>query len=116
MNIMDIIALAKQGYKPGDIKELIELAKTVPEPEPFNPPAKEPEKDAEGKKEPENPVETPQNDEIENIKKELESVKAENEKVKNDLAKAQAVNRSAKMPETDVDDDKLIQEIVKNFM
>lgn len=26
MTITDIIALAKQGYKPGDIKELIELA------------------------------------------------------------------------------------------
>lgn len=29
MNISDIIALAKQGYKPNDIKELIEL--TAPE-------------------------------------------------------------------------------------
>ena len=28
MNITDIIALAKQGYKPGDIKELITLAES----------------------------------------------------------------------------------------
>lgn len=29
MNLTDIIALAKQGYKPGDIKELIELADSI---------------------------------------------------------------------------------------
>lgn len=36
MNLNDIIALAKQGYKPGDIKELIALAddKTEPQPQP----------------------------------------------------------------------------------
>lgn len=27
MNVIDIIALAKQGYKPNDIRELMELAK-----------------------------------------------------------------------------------------
>lgn len=41
MNIKDIIALAKAGYKPGEIKELLELA--VPEPEPEPEPKKEPE-------------------------------------------------------------------------
>ena len=29
LNLNDIIALAKQGYKPADIKELIELSKTA---------------------------------------------------------------------------------------
>ena len=46
MNIKDIIALAKAGYKPGEIKELLELA--VPEPEPEKEPEpeqKEPEPD-----------------------------------------------------------------------
>ena len=33
MKLDDIIALAKQGYKPGDIKELIELSKGEPEDE-----------------------------------------------------------------------------------
>lgn len=49
MNIKDIIALAKAGYKPGEIKELLELA--VPEPEPAKDPEPatdpEPAKDAE---------------------------------------------------------------------
>lgn len=31
MNLTDIIALAKQGYKPSDIKELIALGENVPE-------------------------------------------------------------------------------------
>ena len=39
MNIKDIIALAKAGYKPGEIKELLELA--VPDPEPEKAPEPE---------------------------------------------------------------------------
>ena len=30
LNLTDIVALAKQGYKPSDIKELIELTKVAP--------------------------------------------------------------------------------------
>lgn len=30
MDIKDIVALAKAGYKPNDIKELLELAETKP--------------------------------------------------------------------------------------
>lgn len=41
MNIKDIIALAKAGYKPGEIKELLELA--VPEPTADPEPAADPE-------------------------------------------------------------------------
>jgi len=39
MNLTDIIALARQGYKPSDIKELISLE--IPEPEPAPEPAAE---------------------------------------------------------------------------
>lgn len=34
MNLTDILALAKQGYKPADIKELIAMAEPVAQPEP----------------------------------------------------------------------------------
>lgn len=45
MNIKDIIALAKAGYKPGEIKELLELAVPDPEPEKKDPePDPEPER------------------------------------------------------------------------
>lgn len=42
MTLSDIIALAKQGYKPADIKELLSLA-TEPEPLPAQEPAQAPE-------------------------------------------------------------------------
>lgn len=114
MTIADIIALAKQGYKPGDIRDLIELSKTVPEPEPFNAPAKkpapepepEPEPAPEDKKEPEP-----------DYAAEIEKLKQENEKIKNDLAAAQAENRRASNPEpaTESDDD-VLKDIVLSFM
>ena len=42
MKLDDIIALAKQGYKPSDVKELIELSKGEPEEEPKDEPEEEP--------------------------------------------------------------------------
>ena len=51
LNLTDIVALAKQGYKPNDIKELIELTKEAPAgPEPDEQP-KPDEKPAEDKPE-----------------------------------------------------------------
>ena len=50
MTLTDIIALAKQGYKPGDIKELIEIAKTA-EPEDKTEPPVEPPAEPEDKTE-----------------------------------------------------------------
>ena len=48
MKLEDIIALAKAGYKPSDIKELVKLAEKPKEPE-----------DPKDPKEPEEPEETP---------------------------------------------------------
>ena len=109
MTIADIIALAKQGYKPGDIKELIELAKTVPEPE------SEPEKKEPEKKEPESEPEKkkPEFD----YAAEIEKLKQENEKIKTDLAAAQAENRRASNPETETESDEdALKDIVVSFM
>ena len=44
MNLKDIIELAKQGYKPNDIKELIALSQ---EPEPEQEPEQDPEQETE---------------------------------------------------------------------
>ena len=114
MTIADIIALAKQGYKPGDIKELIELAKTVPEPE-SEPEKKEPEKKEPEKKEPESEPEKkkPEFD----YAAEIEKLKQENEKIKTDLAAAQAENRRASNPETETESDEdALKDIVVSFM
>ena len=115
MTLTDIIALAKNGYKPGDIKEIIEMAKTIPEPEPFNPPKKEqkPEPNEETKTEPTDDAKTPPVD----YAAELEKLKAENEKIKSDLAKAQEMNRNASSPEIKTEsDDEIIKDIVLSFM
>lgn len=104
MTIADIIALAKQGYKPGDIRDLIELSKTAPEPEP-EPDTKEPEPEPD-KKEPEP-----------DYAAEIEKLKQENEKIKNDLAAAQAENRRAPNPEPDKESDEdVLKDIVLSFM
>ena len=50
MNLKDIIELAKQGYKPSDIKELIALSQE-PEQKPEQKPEQEPEQEPENKPE-----------------------------------------------------------------
>ena len=42
MKLEDIIALAKQGYKPADIKELVALADTEPKEQPKEEPKEQP--------------------------------------------------------------------------
>lgn len=107
MTIADIIALAKNGYKPGDIKELIELSKEAPaDPEPnvTNEPTPEPEP----KTDPE-----PQPD----FAAELEKLKAENEKIKADLLAAQEANRRQPNPEIPQQTlDEKLTDIAKAFM
>jgi hypothetical protein len=107
MTIADIIALAKQGFKPGDIKEIIELSKTAPkdtEPEK----APEPVKDPEPEKAPE-PVKDPEID----YAAEIEKLKSENEKIKKDLAISQEENRRKPGPEIEEESD---EEIVQNVL
>ena len=61
MKLTDIIGLAKQGYKPSDIRELLKI-ETETEPEqPAEDPQQEPEQPAEDpQQEPEQPAEDPQ--------------------------------------------------------
>ena len=61
MKLEDIIALAKQGYKPADIKELVALADTEPKEQPKEEPKEEPK---------EQPKEEPKHSaEVEELKK-----------------------------------------------
>ena len=64
MKLTDIIELAKQGYKPSDIRELLKI-ETETEPQPQQDPEPEPEQPAEDPQpdsEPEQPAEDPQPD------------------------------------------------------
>ena len=112
MNITDIIALAKQGYKPADIKELIELStldvnSDVPEPETETPDESDTENDNK-------PVDYKAL--YENSVKELETVKASNKKLSDDLKQAQADNSNKDVSDNStIEDSKTIWEnFIKN--
>lgn len=96
LNLTDIVALAKQGYKPNDIKELIELTKEAPEvktdDQDIQPKPEEPEKTSEIK-----PTEEPKKDgaassEQLDYKEEVEKLKAQLQETENKLSKLQKEN------------------------
>ena len=114
MNLSDIIALAKAGYKPNDIKELIELGKEAQTSGVEKPAEAEPKEAAQP--DPEKTVEKPapavtgETDKI----KELEAQLAQ---VRKDLETAQKSNTmhnniSASGP----DPQQTINDLVRNFM
>ena len=74
MKLDDIIALAKQGYKPSDVKELIELSKDEPEYEPEDKPEYEPEDEPEDELEDENEKQK----EIDELKGQIKKLQEEN--------------------------------------
>lgn len=105
MNIQDIIALAKAGYKPADVKELIELSAVVPEPkeEPVQQPMEEP------KDEPiDEPIQEP---------KEEPDKEAEIAELRKQLASAQQANIHQNMidPNKKTDED-LFADLARAFM
>lgn len=88
MNLLDIISLAKAGYKKADIDELLAIPIDEPDPEPA---AGSTEPDDGSKGEPEPSPEPSANDpDYEQLYNDLRS---ELEKVKNDLKVAQDANR-----------------------
>ena len=92
LSIPDIVALAKAGYKPGDVKELITLSEKVSDPKPEEQPAATAEQSnpatesAEPEKAPENAETDPEPDKEVNYKELYE------ESLKN-LKAAQEANR-----------------------
>ena len=72
MKLDDIIALAKQGYKPSDVKELIELSKDEPEYEP------EDEQEDELEDEPEDELEDEKQKEIDELKEQIKKLQEKN--------------------------------------
>lgn len=115
MILTDIIALAKAGYSPKDIKDLIALA----EPTPQAPGAQDPEPEPEKKPEPETPSieeptkEIPAIDEKSNVidyqekVKELEAKIAEMQK--------ENVSKDISGHETESDDD-MLADLVRKYM
>lgn len=92
----DIIALAKQGYKPADIKEL--LALSTEDAAPAQKPAETPAEES-GQPEPEKAPdaaapETVKEDNNEDLQKQISDLKKQLEKTQADLEIAQKANRS----------------------
>ena len=89
MNLLDIISLAKAGYKKADIDELLAIQIDEPEPEP-QPDSTEPDIGAKGAPDP-SPEQSADAPDYEQLYNELRS---ELDKVKNDLKVAQQRNIS----------------------
>lgn len=109
MNLADILTLAKQGYKPGDIKELISMAETVeakPEPE------KEPEI-KEDPKEPEKAVEDPATEPKESPQPE-ESAKIK--ELEDKIKELQQANISKDISKQQEDPEEILKDLVTSFM
>lgn len=119
MNIMDIVALAKAGYKVQDVKDLIELsssASTVTEPPAQAEPTSQIENTAKVTAQP-TPAEPLQQAEpqdnainIESLQKELEAAKEQIKNLQNSNTKQNLSNASA---ESDQD---VMDNFVKSFM
>lgn len=115
----DIIALAKQGYKPADIKEL--LALSTEDAAPAQKPAETPAEES-GHPEPEKAPdaaapETVKEDTNEDLQKQISDLKKQLEKTQADLEIAQKANRSGpeKASDTKTPEDALA-DLVRSYM
>lgn len=118
LNLTDIVALAKQGYKPNDIKELIELTKEAPaqtetevQPTTEEAPAEDKPKEEEKK---DGEASTDQLD----YKEEVEKLKAQLQETENKLSKLQKENvrRNADTDENKKSDAEAFADVMKSFM
>lgn len=122
LNLTDIVALAKQGYKPNDIKELIELTKEAPEGKPEEqerqPKPEEPEKPSEDKPEEEEKKDGAASDDQLDYKKEVEKLKAQLQETENKLSKLQKENtrRNADTDDNKQSDAEAFADVMKEFM
>ncbi len=115
----DIIALAKQGYKPADIKEL--LALSTEDAAPAQKPAETPAEES-GQPEPEKAPaaaapETVKEDTNEDLQKQISDLKKQLEKTQADLEIAQKANRSGpdKASDNKTSEDALA-DLVRSYM
>lgn len=111
MNLIDIIALAKAGYKKADIDELLAVPIDEPDPEPA---AGSTEPDDGSKGEPEPSPEPSANDpDYEQLYNELRS---ELDKVKNDLKVAQDANRKKPVDPNEPDPMAELADVFRSYM
>lgn len=114
MNFTDIIQLAKQGYKPNDIKELIALSTPIDEPAPEPATEVQEVQATEDKKEAEPP--TDNSDDYKKIIEEMtEKLRATEEKL-NKLQHENVRRNIADTPEDKRSDVDVFNDAMRNFM
>ena len=119
MNLSDIIALAKQGYKPSDIRELIALGneqerKTQPDPKPDPEPTTPPKPSAETA--PEQGAETAERrPDAAEEPADTNTPDPQIEDLKRQIAELQAANARRGQPEQ-TSNDEILQEMAKSFI
>lgn len=118
LNLTDIVALAKQGYKPNDIKELIELTKEAPAGPETDEQPKPDEKPAEDKPEEEEKKDGEASPDQLDYKNEVEKLKAQLQETENKLLKLQKENvrRNADTDDNKQSDAEAFADVMKEFM
>lgn len=116
LNLTDIVALAKQGYKPNDIKELIELTKEAPAETEVQPTTEE--APAEIKPTEDNQKDGEASNDQLDYKEEVEKLKAQLQETENKLTKLQKENtrRNADTDENKKSDAEAFADVMKQFM
>ncbi len=111
MNLLDIISLAKAGYKKSDIDELLKIPDDDPGPD-NDPESTEPENGPEG-----GPEDVPEDQKNEPDYKELyTNLEKEMEDLKKQLQSAQDKNRRQNNDDPKPEDAEAINDIFRNFM
>lgn len=121
MNLSDIIALAKQGYKPSDIRELIALGneqeqkQKQPDPQPDPEPIPQPEPAAEPAPEPgTGAAERPPEAAADAADKNTPDPQIED--LKRQIAELQAANARRGQPEGQKTSEEILAEMAKSFV
>lgn len=119
MILSDIIALARAGYTPAQVKELMQLnaeqESAKPEGAPEIPPKEEAQPEAQNGRTEERPKEADNKEATAELQKQLEDLRKNLEKAKSDLAAAQKSNASKDMT-GQKEPDTTLEDIVRSFM
>lgn len=121
LNLTDIVALAKQGYKPNDIKELIELTKEAPEgkseDQEKQPRPEETEKPSEDKPKEEEKKDDEASSGQLDYKEEVEKLKAQLQETKDKLSLLQKKNTKRRADTGDEKPDaEAFADVMRSFM
>ena len=117
MNLLDIISLAKAGYKKSDIEELLKIPVDDPDPDP-NP--ADPDGSTGNPADPKGGAATSPEDDPDDNKPDFEKlyndIQKELEKVKNDLKVAQDANRKLPVDPNDPDPMAELADVFRSYM